>query len=149
MPQNTDNLARATEELVRMLEGALRAGVDSVGLEYEGRDLMVFYQAGPVGLGAARIPQELQQRVIAELVKRAGLSRKSRGKMRVSLLGKEYEVIVEEYDSFGESAYNLDRLAKMKTASSAKAITSSAKPWPPESCRASAGRKSLTTSITP
>ena len=107
MPENTHNSARAFQELVRVLEEAVRAGVDSVGLEYKGRDLMVFHQAGPLGLGAGRIPQELQQDVVAELVKRAGLSRKPRGKMQGTLLGKDYEAIVEEYDSFGESAFNL------------------------------------------
>jgi hypothetical protein len=49
----------------------------------------------------------IKQDVIAELVKQAGLSHKSRGKMQVSLLGKDYEAVVEEYDSFGESAFNL------------------------------------------
>src|SRR5215831_11217981 len=66
MPENTHNSARAFQELVRVLEEAVRAGVDSVGLEYKGRDLMVFHQAGPLGLGAGRIPQELQQDVVAE-----------------------------------------------------------------------------------
>src|SRR6516164_10390574 len=107
MQGNTDRSDGAFRELVRVLEEAVRAGVNSIGLEYKGRELMVFHQAGPLGLGASRIPQELQQVVIAELVKRAGLSRKSRGKMQVNLLGKEYEAVVEEYDSFGESAYNL------------------------------------------
>jgi len=92
MPDNTGNSATAFQELVRVLEEALRVGTHSVGLEYKGRDLMVFHQAGPLGLGAGRIPQELQQEVIAELVERAGLSRRSRGMMQVSLLGKEYEV---------------------------------------------------------
>ena len=32
--------------------------------------------------------------------------------MPVTLLGDEYEVVVEEYDSFGESGFNL-RLKKM------------------------------------
>jgi hypothetical protein len=104
MPDITD---QAFQELVRVLEEAVRAGVNSIGLEYKGRDLMVFHQVGPISLGASRIPQELQQAVIAELVNRAGLSRKSRGKMQVRLLGKDYEAVVEEYDSFGESAYNL------------------------------------------
>ena len=27
--------------------------------------------------------------------------------MQITLLGKDFEVVVEEYDSFGESAYNL------------------------------------------
>lgn len=103
MPGDTD---QAFQELVRVLEEALRAGVNSIGLEYKGTELMVFHQIGSLGLGASRIPQELQQAVIAELVKRAGLSRKSRGKMQANLLGKDYEAVVEEYDSFGESAYN-------------------------------------------
>jgi hypothetical protein len=107
MPDDTDNPARAFQELLRVLEEALRAGAHSVGLEYKGRDLMVFHHVGNLGLGVSRIPQKLQQVVIAELVRRAGLSRKSRGKMQVSLLGKEYEAAVEEYDSFGESAFHL------------------------------------------
>jgi hypothetical protein len=68
---------------------------------------MVFHNVGAIGLEANRISEELQQGVIEELVKRAGLVRKSRGKMQAILLGKKYEVVVEEYDSFGESAYNL------------------------------------------
>jgi hypothetical protein len=117
MPDNTDNSARAFQQIVCVLEEALRAGVDSVGLEYKDRDLMVFHNFGNTGLGASRIPQELQQDVIKELVKRAGLSRKSRGKMQVHLLGKDYEAGVEEYDSFGESAYNLTLKERKKKAS--------------------------------
>src|SRR2546428_724137 len=74
MPDNSDNSARAFQELVRVLEEAVRAGVASVGLEYKGRDLIVFYNLGSVGLGASRVSQELQQPVIEELVKRDGLS---------------------------------------------------------------------------
>jgi hypothetical protein len=66
-----------------------------------------------MGLGAGSIPENLQQAVIDEIVQRAGLKRKSRGKMPVTLGGSEYEVIVEEYDSFGESAFNL-MLEKVK-----------------------------------
>ena len=34
----------AFEQIVRFLEGAIQTGVESVGLEYKGRDLLVFYQ---------------------------------------------------------------------------------------------------------
>lgn len=115
MPDNADNAAY--QELVRVLEQAVQAGVTSIGLEYKGRELMVFHQAGPVGLGAARIAVELQQAFIEELVKKAGLTRKSKGKMQVTLVGKEFEVVVEEYDSFGESAYNLTIREPKKKAS--------------------------------
>jgi hypothetical protein len=107
MPDNTDNSARALEELVRVLGEALLAGAPSVSLEYKGRDLILFHNVGGVGLGGSHIAQELQQEVIEDIVKRAGLSRKSRGKMQVSLLGNDYEAVVEEYDSFGESAFTI------------------------------------------
>lgn len=105
MPENTDN--KALQELIRVLEEAVRAGVSAIGLEYRGRELIVFHQAGPLGFGATHIPENLQQAVIEELVKQAGLARKSRGKMQITLLSKDFEVVVDEYDSFGESAYNL------------------------------------------
>ena len=54
--------------------------------------------------------------MIAELVKRAGLSRKSRGKMEINLLGKEYEVLVEQYDSFMQPAFNLTLKERKKKA---------------------------------
>ena len=103
MPDNTE----AFQELVRVLEQAAQAGIASLGLEWKGRELMVFHQVGPVGLGAARIAEDLQKAVIEELVNRAGLARKSKGKIKVTLLGKEFNVVVEKYDSFGQSAYNL------------------------------------------
>jgi hypothetical protein len=105
--EDTEKSKAAFQELVRVLEEAVRAGANSIGLEYKDRDLMVFHNVGSVGLGAARISQELQQDVIGEIVQRAGLSRKSRGNMRVSLLCKDYEAVVEEYDSFGESAFTI------------------------------------------
>jgi len=104
---DNDKPDQAFQELIRVLEDAIRAGADSVGLEYEGRDLIVYHQFGNTGLGAARIPKELQQAVIGEIVKVAGLSRKARGKMQVTLLGKDYEASVKEYDSFGESAFTI------------------------------------------
>ena len=106
----------AFRELIRVLEGAVQAGVNTIGLEYKGRDLMVFHCVGPMGLGAARIDQELQQAVIEEIVQRAGLARKSKGRMQVKLLGKDHEVAVEEYDSFGESAFNLTLKERSKKA---------------------------------
>ena len=92
MSDNSESSEPAFRELIRVLEGAVQAGVDSIGLEYKGRELMVFHCVGPMGLGVARITQELKQAVIAEIVKRAGLARKSKGKMPVKLLGKDTTV---------------------------------------------------------
>jgi hypothetical protein len=106
----------AYQEIVRLLGGAVQAEVDTVGLEYKGRDLMIFYHRGQMGIGAGTISEDLQQAVIEEIVERARLQSKSRGKMPMNLLGKEYEVIVEEYDSFGQSAFNLTVKRRTKRA---------------------------------
>ena len=87
---DTDKSDQAFQELIRVLEDAIQAGADSVGLEYEDRNWLVYHHSGNTGLGAARISQELQHDVMHQIVERAGLSRKSRGKVQVSLLGKDY-----------------------------------------------------------
>jgi hypothetical protein len=126
MPDNPDYSDAGIRELVRVLDAAVRAGVSNLALEYKGRELMVFHQAGTpvnvlgapfvVGIGAARIPKDLQQVVIDEMVKRAGLARKRKGKMPITLLDREFEVRVEIYDSFGESAFRLTLKEKKKKA---------------------------------
>ena len=64
----------------------------------------------------APFPRELQVPVLEELVQRAGLDRKPRGKMLLTFLGKKSEVLVKQYDSFGESAFILKlRKGKKKT----------------------------------
>ena len=97
----------AFRELVRVLEEAAQAGADSVGLEWEDRDLVVYLYFGDTGLGAVSIPRDLQGPVLGELVKGANLTVKPKGKMAVKLLGNEYDVFVKEYEDFGESAFNL------------------------------------------
>ena len=107
LSESDDESAQAYRELIRVLEAAVWTGVESVGLEWKDRDLMVFHESGGVGYGATRIAKPLQLEVIAEIVKRAHIGRKHKGNMRLRLLGQEYTVAVEEYDSFGESAYTL------------------------------------------
>ena len=97
----------AFRELVRVLEEAVQAGADSVGLEWEDRDLVVVHYFGAMGREEAPIPQELEQAVIEEIVKRAGLADKFRGKMQVCLLGKDHELVVDERANSGESDYIL------------------------------------------
>jgi hypothetical protein len=114
MQKDTDKSDKAFLELVRILEEAVQTGADSVGLEYEDRNWIVYHNFGNTGLGAARIAKELQWEVIGEINKRAGLSRKARGKMQVRLLGKDYEVAVDQHESFGESVFNLTLKEKKK-----------------------------------
>ena len=107
MSEDDDKSEKAFRELVRVLEDAVRAGVDSMELEWEGQDLFAFQCLGHAAVGTAPFPRELQGPVLEELVKRAGLGDKPRGKMLVTLLGEKYEVPVKEYENFGESAFVL------------------------------------------
>jgi hypothetical protein len=113
MATHADKSARAFQELVRVLEESVKAGADSLELEWEGRALVAYQYVGYSGVGAVPIPEELQDAVIREIVKRAKLTRKPTGTMPLTLLGNKYEVFVKEYDSFGESAFTL-RLNKVR-----------------------------------
>jgi hypothetical protein len=95
------------KELVRLLEAAALGGMESVGLEWKGDDLLVFHDNGSRGYVATTIAKPLTLEVIAEIVKRAQIGRKRKGNMRLRLLGQDFSVAVEEYDSFGEAAYTL------------------------------------------
>ena len=68
---------------------------------------MVYQYCGNTGLGAASIPEELQEAVLREIIRRAKLTRKPTGTMPLTLVDKKYEVFVKQYDSFGESAFTL------------------------------------------
>ena len=103
VPEDEDKSEKAFKELIRVLEAAASTGIESVGLEWRGDDLLIFHENGSVG----KVAKPLTLEVIAEIVKRAQIGRKHKGNMRLRLLGHEYSVAVEEYDSFGESAYTL------------------------------------------
>ena len=83
--------------------------MEPILLDWNGkiRDLVVYLCFGDTGLGSVSIPRNLQEPVLGELVERANLTRKPKGRMQVNLLGKDYVVTVNEYDSFGESAFTL------------------------------------------
>ena len=107
MSENVNKSEEAFRELVRVLENAVRAGANSVGLEREGGDLMVVHYFGCRGQAEGLIAKELEQAMLEEIVSRAGLAGKPRGEMHLKLLGTEYQVVVDDRESFGESAFNL------------------------------------------
>lgn len=95
------------QQLVRILEAAVRAGATSVGLERDGLDLTVVHYVGNRGQTEATIPKESEQALVDEIVNRADLAHKPRGEIQVNLLGKDYKVVVDDRSGFGESAFNL------------------------------------------
>ena len=87
--------------------------MDCLELEWEDRELIAYQYFGSTGVGAASIPDGLEEVVLREIVKRAKLIRKPTGTMVLALLGDEYEVFVKQTDSFGEPVFTL-RLNKTR-----------------------------------
>jgi hypothetical protein len=102
-----DRSDEAFQELVRVLEEAVQTGADSVGLEWEDRDLVMYLYFGNTGIGSVSIPGDLQEPVLGEIIERAGLTCNFKGKMQINLLGEDYVVTVKQYENFGEFAFNL------------------------------------------
>ncbi len=116
MSNEAETSGRAFQYLVRVLEDAIKVGADVVGLEREELDLMVVNYFKSVGRAEGFIPQDLQQAVVEEIVKRAELADKARGKMQIRLLGKDHEVVVDERSNWGESGFTLTLKRSERTA---------------------------------
>ncbi len=67
---------------------------------------MVQY-TGHSGLAGGPIPKEQEQTLVEEIIDRSGLADNPRGEMYLTLVGKDYRVIVDERNDFGKSAFNL------------------------------------------
>jgi hypothetical protein len=107
MRTHDDHRDRALQKLQQILEEAVSAGANSIELEYVAEGLEVMYMFGSTGNGYVIDDRMLASGIIRLIVDRAGLARKPRGVMNSMLLGKQYNIAVEEYDSFGESAFRL------------------------------------------
>ena len=107
MRTHDDQRDKALQKLQQVLEEAVSAGADSIELEYVAEGLEVMYASGSTGSGDVIDDRALASGIIRLIVERARLARKSHGVMNWTLLGKQYNIAVEEYDSFGESAFRL------------------------------------------
>ena len=76
--------------------------------------LMACYMLGGAGIGTVLADRMLESEIIELIIDKVKLEDKSRGVMVWTHLGKQYDVTVEEYDNFGESAFKLI-LRKRKT----------------------------------
>ena len=107
MSEANEKSEEVFRRIVRLLEEAVRAGANSVGLEREGGDLTVVHYFGSTGQAEGSIPKALEQALVDEIIDRSGLAHSPRGEMQINLAGDDYKVIVDQRDDFGESAFNL------------------------------------------
>lgn len=98
---------QAFKKLEQILEEAINARAESITLEYEDEGLAVYFMCGSTGIGNVFVDPVLESRIIRLIVDMAKLANKPKGTMVWTHLGKQYNIAVEEYDHFGESAFKL------------------------------------------
>jgi hypothetical protein len=69
--------------------------------------LEVCYESGHLGIGEILDDLEMEAELVGAIVDLADLERRSRGTIRIEALGATRTIAVQEYDSFGESAFRL------------------------------------------
>ena len=103
-----DSQAPAIGKMQEILDRAFDAGAEAVTIEFakEG-GLEVLFVFGNTGVGDILVEQSLESEVMTLIYEQAGLEEKSRSVLNWECHGQILEIKVEEYDSFGETAYKL------------------------------------------
>lgn len=93
--------------LQSIIETAITEGAEAIELEYVSAGLEVTYVSGNLGIGEVIADRASVKRIMGELIAQAQLEHKSRGMLKWAYGGRSYHIRVEEYESFGESAFRL------------------------------------------
>jgi hypothetical protein len=103
-----DSQSLAIARMQEVVDQAVDARADTVTIEFakEG-GLEVLFGVGNMSVGGILVDRTLEAAVMTLIHQRAGLEKKPRGMMEWESKGKRLKIRVEEYDSFGETAYKL------------------------------------------
>ncbi len=104
--RDPENLGLA--KMQEIVDRAIDSAADSVTIEFakEG-GLEIVFMFGNTGVGDILVGRDLEVEVMTLISDRAGLEEKSSGVLHWNSRGQRLEILVEEYDSFGETAYTL------------------------------------------
>ena len=96
------------QRLTAILEEALTAGPDYIDFEYNPNEgWEVYFVRGHSGSGYIITDRQERDELRGCLYQKARLSKKSRGRFILTLLGEKYSIALKEYESFGERCYKL------------------------------------------
>ncbi len=98
----------AIAKMQEIVDQAVDSGADSVTIEFakEG-GLEVLFTFGNTGVGDILVDRTLEAEVMTLIHDRAGLEDEASGVLHWESGGQRLKIMVEEYDSFGETAYTL------------------------------------------
>jgi hypothetical protein len=97
--------------LTEILERAVDANAETVVLEYATGGLEVSYMFRNTGIGEILHDRALVEAIMACAWDKAKQARRSRGAFHLTLRSREHRILIRQYDSFGEAAFEL-RLSK-------------------------------------
>ena len=100
--------AEAIRKLGDIITQALEVNADEVTIEFakEG-GLEVCFMSGDTGVGAVLVPRELEGEVMGLIVDGAGMTDKTTGVLEWPLGDTKKSIFVEQYETFGETAFRL------------------------------------------
>jgi hypothetical protein len=94
----------ASRTLQSIIETAINTGAAAIELEYVAEGLEVTYLSG---IGEVIADRRSAKKIVGELIAQAKLEHKLRGVLKWAHGGRLHKIRVEEYESFGESAFRL------------------------------------------
>lgn len=103
-----DSQTLAIKKMQEIVEQAVSISAETVTIEFakEG-GLEVLFGVGNMSVGGILVERRLEAAVMTLIHERAGLEKKPSGMMRWEFQGQDLKIRVDEYDSFGETAYKL------------------------------------------
>lgn len=98
----------ALSKLQEIIDEATGTKTDSVEIEYakEG-SLEVTFMSGNIGFAGILVNRELESAIMTLIHERSGMKNTASGMLHWGSRGKNLEILVEEYENFGETAYKL------------------------------------------
>ena len=98
----------ALSKLQEIIDEATGTNTDSVEIEYakEG-GLEVIFMSGNIGFGGILVNRELESAVMTLIHEKSGMKNTASGMLQWGSHGKNLEILVEEYENFGETAFRL------------------------------------------
>jgi hypothetical protein len=103
-----DSQTLAIKKMKEIVDQAVNIMADAVTIEFakEG-GLEVLFVVGDTSLEGILVDRTLEAAVMTLIHQRAGLEKRPCGTMHWESQGQNFKIRVEEYDSFGETAYTL------------------------------------------
>lgn len=108
MNKEKDLKKQAISAIQEIIDQAIDIGASKVEIEFSNESgLEVIFISGNIGIGEILVDKALESTVLELIYKRSGMEDATYGVLLWESHGHKYKIQVEEYNSFGETAFRL------------------------------------------